>query len=412
MLLLLFISNSVSAQVGIGTTTPDASSILDIVSESKGLLMPRLTTTLRDAIVLPANGLMIYNTDLNDGQLNIGTPAVPNWIGVKGQEGPVPTIESVSEGNEVNTESEEYELIPEMTMSPTTGAYLVLFNAQISSSKTFSSSQGVIDVNALYNNLMSVTGGVAHTLVFGSGEILLPGVYNVTGAPSIAGNLTLDAGGNADALFIIRGTGAFTTGSGTVVTLVNGANANNVFWISEGAMSTGAPTTMKGTLLAHDAAVALGANTDLEGRMMSTIGALTMGAGSVLTVPSGSSAFDLGVLPSFAMFTASGGVSGCPTCSVTGDVGTGAGAATSFSTIDGNIYPAGTTSIPSSSTYSVYRNGVEVLNSSRRIDSPTSMVFLQAKINTTEGDVIEIRWKVDEGQAIIENRTFTLIRSN
>jgi hypothetical protein len=197
-----------------------------------------------------------------------------------------------------------------------------------------------------------------------------------------------------------------------VVTLTNGANPNNIFWISEGAMSTGAPTTMKGTLLAHDTAVALGANTDLAGRMMSTIGALTMGAGSVVTAPSGSSAFDLGVLSSFVMFTASGGISGCPTCSVTGDVGTGAGAATSFGTIDGSIYPPGSTSIPSSSAYCVYKNGVEVLNSSRKIDTPNSMVFLQSKINTTEGDVIEIRWKVSEGQAIIENRTFTLIRSN
>jgi hypothetical protein len=72
----------------------------------------------------------------------------------------------------------------------------------------------------------------------------------------------------------------------------------------------------------------------------------------------------------------------------------------------------GSTSIPSSSAYCVYKNGVEVLNSSRKIDTPNSMVFLQSKINTTEGDVIEIRWKVSEGQAIIENRTFTLIRSN
>ncbi|WP_432671236.1 ice-binding family protein [Flavobacterium sp. SM2513] len=409
---MLLTATTLSAQVGIGITEPDASAMLDVASESKGLLMPRLSSTQRDAITLPANGLMIYNTDLNDGQLNIGTPAVPNWIGIKGQEGPVPTIASISEGDEVSTSSEVFELIPAMTVSPPTGAYLVLFNAQISSSKTFSSTQGVTDVNAIYSNLMSATGGVSHTLVFGSGETLLPGVYDVTGAPSIAGSLILDGGGNPDALFIIRGTGAFTTGSGTVVSLTNGANANNVFWVSEGAMSTGAPTTMKGTLIAHDAAVALGANTDLEGRMMSTIGALTMGAGSVLTAPSGSSIFDLGVLSSFVMFTASGGVSGCPTCSVTGDVGTGAGAATSFSTIDGNIYPAGTTSIPSSSSYCVFKNGAEVLNSSRRIDSPSSMVFLQSKIDTTEGDIIEIRWKVDEGQAIIENRTFTIIRSN
>ena len=52
-----------SAQVGVGTTTPDASSALDITSTTKGLLIPRMTETQRDAISSPATGLMIYQTD-------------------------------------------------------------------------------------------------------------------------------------------------------------------------------------------------------------------------------------------------------------------------------------------------------------------------------------------------------------
>ena len=52
-----------SAQVGIGTTTPDASSALDITSTTAGLLIPRMTETQRDAISSPAIGLMIYQTD-------------------------------------------------------------------------------------------------------------------------------------------------------------------------------------------------------------------------------------------------------------------------------------------------------------------------------------------------------------
>jgi len=51
------------AQVGVGTTTPNASSALDITSTTKGLLMPRMTETQRDAISSPATGLMIYQTD-------------------------------------------------------------------------------------------------------------------------------------------------------------------------------------------------------------------------------------------------------------------------------------------------------------------------------------------------------------
>ena len=47
--------------VGIGTTTPDASAILDLTSTDKGLLAPRLTTTQRNAISAPANGLLVYD---------------------------------------------------------------------------------------------------------------------------------------------------------------------------------------------------------------------------------------------------------------------------------------------------------------------------------------------------------------
>lgn len=50
-------------QVGIGTTNPAASAALDIESTTKGLLIPRLTQTQRDAIDSPATGLMIFCTD-------------------------------------------------------------------------------------------------------------------------------------------------------------------------------------------------------------------------------------------------------------------------------------------------------------------------------------------------------------
>ena len=53
------------AQVGINTTSPDPSSILDVTSMSKGMLLPRLTTAQRTAISSPANGLIVYDTDFN-----------------------------------------------------------------------------------------------------------------------------------------------------------------------------------------------------------------------------------------------------------------------------------------------------------------------------------------------------------
>lgn len=51
--------------VGIGTPTPDASAILELQDNSKGLLIPRLTTAQRQAIAAPANGLLVYDITVN-----------------------------------------------------------------------------------------------------------------------------------------------------------------------------------------------------------------------------------------------------------------------------------------------------------------------------------------------------------
>ncbi len=61
--LLSFMSLAGFAQVGIGTTTPDVSSALDITATDKGFLMPRMTTAQRTAIASPAEGLQAYDTD-------------------------------------------------------------------------------------------------------------------------------------------------------------------------------------------------------------------------------------------------------------------------------------------------------------------------------------------------------------
>lgn len=52
--------------VGIGTTTPDNSALLDLISNSKGLLIPRMTKSQRTDIAKPAKGLMVFDTNTND----------------------------------------------------------------------------------------------------------------------------------------------------------------------------------------------------------------------------------------------------------------------------------------------------------------------------------------------------------
>ncbi|SEJ48983.1 BclB C-terminal domain-containing protein [Dyadobacter sp. SG02] len=55
------------AQVGVGTITPDGSSQLDIQSTSKGVLIPRMLDTDRAAILTPATGLLVYQTNGDAG---------------------------------------------------------------------------------------------------------------------------------------------------------------------------------------------------------------------------------------------------------------------------------------------------------------------------------------------------------
>jgi hypothetical protein len=58
-----------SGNVGIGTTTPSAKSIMDLTSTTKGFLPPRMTTAQRDAITSVPAGLTIYNTSLSKLQV-------------------------------------------------------------------------------------------------------------------------------------------------------------------------------------------------------------------------------------------------------------------------------------------------------------------------------------------------------
>lgn len=66
-LLTLCICQSINAQVGIGTLTPDPSAQLDVRSASKGFLLPRLDLSQRNNITSPAQGLIIFQTDNTPG---------------------------------------------------------------------------------------------------------------------------------------------------------------------------------------------------------------------------------------------------------------------------------------------------------------------------------------------------------
>lgn len=81
----LLFSMQIFAQTGIGTTTPNASAKLEIAATDKGLLIPRMTKTQREAITLSsaANGLMVYQTDdLVGFYVNTSTTTTVAWTRV------------------------------------------------------------------------------------------------------------------------------------------------------------------------------------------------------------------------------------------------------------------------------------------------------------------------------------------
>ena len=96
-----WLSFAQTGNVGVNTTTPDA--VLEVYSTTKGVLVPRLTTAQRDAMVSPLNpankvqeGTIIYNLDQHCLQYNVApTGTTPNWVGY-GCDGVVVTPGSIT----------------------------------------------------------------------------------------------------------------------------------------------------------------------------------------------------------------------------------------------------------------------------------------------------------------------------
>jgi hypothetical protein len=89
ILLISCVSFSLAqAQVKISTPAdlisaplPDNSAMLEIKTNNKGILIPRMTTIERDMIALPAIGLLIFNTTADQFEYYAATP-VPGWVGI------------------------------------------------------------------------------------------------------------------------------------------------------------------------------------------------------------------------------------------------------------------------------------------------------------------------------------------
>ncbi|MCW3091002.1 MAG: hypothetical protein JWP81_2071 [Ferruginibacter sp.] len=210
------------------------------------------------------------------------------------------------------------------------------------------SAQAALDVMNAYAQINSATVTANHAPLLGNGEVLVAGVYAIPAVTVLSLDLTLDGGGNPNAVFIFKIAAAFSTNAAAKVKLINGALACNVFWKVEGAVDIAAQTAMKGTIIANNGAISMNAKDTLEGRALSIAGAIAVdkvlaytptGCGSLLLT--GPAAPALGTIACWALFSGNGSVSNSGITNVSGDVGTNVGLTTGFDAlhVNGTIHP-------------------------------------------------------------------------
>jgi hypothetical protein len=139
------------------------------------------------------------------------------------------------------------------------------------------------DLVAAYTEVAARTGGSAiagdlATLILG------PGLHTAAAAVSNTGTLTLDAGGDPNAVFVFKIGGALTMAAGATVALANGARASRVFWQVNGAGAVGANARFAGTLMTLDA-IAMGAGTEVNGRALARNGAVSLDSNDFYSAP-------------------------------------------------------------------------------------------------------------------------------
>ena len=147
------------------------------------------------------------------------------------------------------------------------------------------SAQAQADLSTAY--IDAAGRNVAPVTVSGNlgGQTLPPGLYMSTSSLAISsGDLTLDAQGNTNAVFIFQMASTLTTTSGRQVILSGGARAANIYWQVGSSATLGTTTIFKGTIMAQ-ISITLETGATLHGRALARIGAVTLDANTV-TLPS------------------------------------------------------------------------------------------------------------------------------
>jgi len=144
--------------------------------------------------------------------------------------------------------------------------------------------QAQLDLTTAYNDAAGRIVGAVTVAGNLGGRTLTPGLYKSTSSLEISsGDLTLNAQGDANAVFIFQMASTLTTTSGRQVILSGGAKAANIFWQVGTSATLGTTSVFKGTIMA-DQSITLTTGAMLDGRALARIAAVTLDA-NVVTIP-------------------------------------------------------------------------------------------------------------------------------
>ncbi len=143
--------------------------------------------------------------------------------------------------------------------------------------------QAQLDLTTAYNDAAGRSTGPITVSGNLGGMTLAPGLYKSTSSLEISsGDLTLDAQGDAEGVFIFQMASTLTTTVGRQVILSGGAKASNVFWQVGSSATLGTNSVFQGNILA-DQSITLNTAATLNGRALTRIGAVTLDANTITT---------------------------------------------------------------------------------------------------------------------------------
>jgi hypothetical protein len=188
--------------------------------------------------------------------------------------------------------------------------------------------QAQTDTTTAYNDAAGRTPAVSVSGDLG-GAIVTPGVYKSSSSLGLTGDVTLDAQGDANAVFIFQVGSKLTTASSSRVVLTNGADACNVFWQIGSSATLGTNSSFKGNILALTS-ITLTTGVSVAGRALARNGAVTMDDNRMTRVDCAGAATPGGTTPGGTPdgTTPGGTTPGGTTPGGTGPGGTGPGGTT------------------------------------------------------------------------------------